>query len=138
MKTLLILIVISFSTALWSGTDQKNEIKTFTIDVQFPTGSSTLGKESHPHLEKLADFMEENPKSKVEIQGYTDNVGNKASNQKLSEARAKSIQDYLIKEEGIEANRITAHGYGSENALEDNATAEGRALNRRVIGVVSM
>ena len=66
----------------------------------------------------------------IEISGHTDNVGSAAYNQNLSEARAKSVVDYLIKH-GIAANRLHFKGHGFEQPIATNDTEEGRAKNRR-------
>lgn len=113
------------------------EKASFTLEVQYPTGSSTLGSESYPHLNRLAQFLNEHPDTKLEIQGHTDNVGNKKSNKKLSEARANSVRDYLIQKNGIQPSRLSAYGYGDEKPIDTNATPDGRSKNRRVIAVIS-
>jgi len=66
------------------------------------------------------------------IEGHTDSVGKKAYNQKLSERRAAAVREYL-KSEGIATDRMTVEGFGEERPVADNATAEGRAHNRRVV-----
>jgi OOP family OmpA-OmpF porin len=75
--------------------------------------------------------LSENPDVTVEIQGYTDNTGNKATNQKLSQARADAVRTWLI-DKGIAADRLTAKGFGSDNPIAPNSTKEGRAQNRRI------
>lgn len=70
------------------------------------------------------------PTSEVKIGGYTDNVGNPENNLKLSDTRAKSVMSDLVAL-GIAATRLDAEGYGEQHALADNATPEGRAMNRR-------
>ena len=67
----------------------------------------------------------------IEVEGHTDNVGKAEVNKKLSQKRADAVKDYLIKK-GIEADRLSAIGYGSEQPIADNKTKEGRAQNRRV------
>ena len=66
----------------------------------------------------------------VEIAGHTDNVGNKDANQKLSEDRANSVRNYLIKK-GITTERILAKGYGDTQPVADNSTDAGKQKNRR-------
>lgn len=99
--------------------------------VNFEFNKSTLTPEASPILEHAVEMLKENPDLKVEIQGYTDNVGSDAYNQKLSEARANTVKDYLT-QKGIEASRLTAVGFGKSNPIADNNTAAGRAQNRRV------
>jgi OOP family OmpA-OmpF porin len=67
----------------------------------------------------------------VEIRGYTDNVGRASSNLALSERRANSVRNWLINK-GVDPNRIVAKGYGEQNPIADNNSAEGRRLNRRI------
>lgn len=118
------------------GCMEKEKVS-FTLEVQFPTGSSTLGGESYPHLNRLAVFLNEHPETKLEIQGHTDNVGAKMMNKRLSEARANSVRDYLIQKAGIAPSRISAYGYGDEKPIETNLTPDGRSQNRRVIAIIS-
>ena len=80
----------------------------------------------------FAEFLKQNPSVKAEIQGYTDNKGSKAYNIKLSAKRAKSVYNELINL-GISADRLSYKGYGPENPIASNATAEGKLLNRRVV-----
>ena len=97
----------------------------------FQTGKSDINTSTSADLFKLIQFLKDNPSVKLEIQGYTDNTGNLASNQKLSQQRANSVVNYLIKN-GIEKERLTAKGSGPANPVADNKTAEGKAQNRRV------
>ncbi len=97
----------------------------------FETGKSGVKAASSPDLEKLIQFLKDNPDAKLEIQGYTDNTGNPVTNQRLSQQRAGSVINYLVKNR-IEKERLTAKGFGSTNPVADNKTFEGRAQNRRV------
>jgi outer membrane protein OmpA-like peptidoglycan-associated protein len=81
-------------------------------------------------LNKLIDFLKKTPGVKVEIAGHTDNTGSAQYNMELSAKRAGAVVDYLI-ENGIQAERLFAKGYGEELPLADNETEEGRAMNRR-------
>lgn len=114
-----------------------DEKASMTIQVLFPTGSSRLTGESSPHLDELARFMNEHPSTKLEIQGHTDNTGSKKRNKELSNERANSIRTYLVEKAGIAPSRVSAYGYGDEKPVSDNSTPQGRAENRRVIGVIS-
>jgi OOP family OmpA-OmpF porin len=105
--------------------------KTFVLDdVNFETGKADLKPESFPVLDELVAFLTRKDDERIEIGGHTDNVGKAASNITLSMERAKSVMAYIISK-GIEANRLTAKGYGSSVPVESNATAAGRAINRR-------
>jgi outer membrane protein OmpA-like peptidoglycan-associated protein/tetratricopeptide (TPR) repeat protein len=99
-------------------------------NIFFETGSYTLKKESVAELNKLAQFMKDNPDLKIEISGHTDNVGSDEYNLKLSQNRAKSVTDYLTNK-SIDLSRIDYKGYGKTQPLTTNDTEEGRAQNRR-------
>lgn len=106
--------------------------KTYTFrNVNFETAKWGLLPPALPELDGLAAFLKENPKIKVEIGGHTDDVGNDADNQLLSQNRAESVANYLINK-GIAAARITHIGYGEGQPLAPNASAAGRLQNRRV------
>jgi outer membrane protein OmpA-like peptidoglycan-associated protein/tetratricopeptide (TPR) repeat protein len=100
-------------------------------NILFETGKSILTAGSYTELDRLLNIMKENAQVKIEISGHTDNTGSAALNTKLSEARAKAVVDYLIKN-GIDRTRMNFKGYGSLQPIADNANAAGRAKNRRV------
>lgn len=101
----------------------------------FETGSSVLLEQSIPELERLKTLMEEQAQLRIEIHGHTDNIGDEASNQQLSEARAKAVYDYLI-QKGIIASRLAYKGFGKTQPIASNDTPEGRQTNRRTAFVV--
>ncbi|MBS4014946.1 MAG: OmpA family protein, partial [Candidatus Latescibacteria bacterium] len=100
--------------------------------VYFELGKATLKPESYPALQEAVKIMTENPSIKVEIQGHTDNTGSAQLNQRLSQERADAVMSYLVKTFNINAERLTAKGYGPSQPIASNDNAEGRALNRRV------
>ncbi|MCE7996352.1 MAG: PorP/SprF family type IX secretion system membrane protein [Roseivirga sp.] len=102
-----------------------------TRSVAFNSGSATLKTESYESLNAVAQLLEDNPEVKLVLSGYTDNTGNADNNLMLSKQRAAAVKTYLIGQGGSEG-RITAEGFGIARPLADNATAEGRAINRRV------
>ena len=105
--------------------------KTFVLDdVNFETGKADLKIESFPVLDELVALLIRKDDERIEIGGHTDNVGKPAANILLSMERAKSVMAYIITK-GIEANRLTAKGYGSLVPVVSNATAQGKAMNRR-------
>ena len=104
-------------------------------NIQFEFNSSALTAESQTGIKMLTEFLQRNPELKVELAGHTDNVGNAQYNQKLSAERAESVRKALINN-GIDANRLTAKGYGSTKPLAPNDSDEHRALNRRTEMVV--
>ena len=80
-------------------------------------------------LQQVAGILTADKTLKLEVQGHTDNVGNDAYNQTLSEARAKSVMTWLT-QHGVAADRLTFKGYGKTKPVADNGTDEGRAKNR--------
>lgn len=121
-----------------AGCPKIENAKFSTQRIQFVTGSSTLTNASKTMIKEGAKLLNSDDfKSlKVEVRGHTDNVGKPASNQLLSEKRAKAVMAELVKN-GVAADRITAKGYGDTMPVADNKTAEGRAQNRRVAFDVS-
>lgn len=99
-------------------------------NILFDFDRATLRTSAFPELNRLVRFLKENPGIDVLIAGYTDNIGSKAYNLKLSRARAKAVFDYLVSK-GIAAGRMTYQGFGSSHPVAGNQTAEGRAANRR-------
>ncbi len=97
----------------------------------FDTAKATLQPASQAQLSDIANIFKAYPKVKAKVGGYTDNVGDKAMNQKLSEERATNVRAELVKL-GVEADRLTAEGYGEEHPIGDNTTEEGRQKNRRI------
>jgi outer membrane protein OmpA-like peptidoglycan-associated protein len=105
-------------------------------DVLFDTGKYTLKPDTKISLAKVAVIIQAYPSLKLQVEGYTDNVGSDMLNQKLSENRADSVKAFLIAQ-GTDPNSITSAGYGKSNPVADNSTAAGRAQNRRVELIVS-
>lgn len=101
-------------------------------NIYFETGKAMLNTAVSSDLDKLIRFLKDNPEARLEIQGHTDNVGSLALNNRLSQARAKSVVDYLTTN-GIEISRLIAKGYGPSMPVADNTTPEGKAKNRRVV-----
>ncbi len=84
-----------------------------------------------PILDEAADILKQHPNVNVDVNGYCDAIGGVAYNLKLSQRRADAVVNYL-ESKGIAGDRLTPHGYGKTNFVATNATAEGRAQNRRV------
>ena len=109
---------------------------TITLDVEFDTNKAIVKDEYRNEIKKVADFMKTYPNTTAVIEGHTDNVDTAEYNQKLSEARANSVRQYLIDNFGIKASRLTAVGYGETKPIASNKTEEGRQKNRRVQAVI--
>jgi len=99
--------------------------------VNFATSSDRLTDSSSVTLDDAAATLMRYPDMVVEVAGYTDNRGALSFNQQLSQKRAAAVAAYLVAK-GVNATNLSAKGYGPANAIADNATAQGRALNRRV------
>lgn len=97
----------------------------------FDLGKATLKAESEPELKRILQVMKENVALVIEISGHTDNTGSDEINNKLSLERANAVKENLLKG-GIDQSRIRTKGYGKSKPKADNATEEGRQINRRV------
>ncbi len=99
--------------------------------IRFKTGSAELDQESAPLLNSVADIANRCPSVKIDVEGHTDNIGNRNSNRELSEQRAKSVVDYLTGK-GVGAARIRSAGYGGSRPVASNDTEADRSKNRRI------
>jgi OmpA-OmpF porin, OOP family len=97
----------------------------------FAYNTSDLTPEGRAKVRGLAATLNKYPDRRVDVYGYTDSNGSDAHNQLLSERRADTVKQALI-EDGVSASRISTRGEGASNPVASNATAEGRAQNRRV------
>jgi len=105
--------------------------------IQFETGAANIkGAESFDLLNTIASAANRCPSFRVEIGGHTDSIGDAGYNQSLSEARAATVKNYLSDQQ-VEADRLTAVGFGESSPRATNDTAEGRAENRRITFTVS-
>jgi OOP family OmpA-OmpF porin len=100
--------------------------------VTFAFDSAKLTDTSRPVLDGVAQGLKQHPRLKVELQGYTDSTGSLAYNMRLSQRRAEAVREFLIGD-GVAAAQLRARGYGPHDPVASNRTAEGRALNRRVV-----
>lgn len=100
-------------------------------NIFFDFDKTTLRPESFPELDKVAELLEQNPRLFIEIGGHTDDKGSDAYNEQLSQGRAEAVREYLTGK-WIEAERITARGYGESKPEVENDSDENRQINRRV------
>ena len=99
--------------------------------VHFDTDKATLTPDGQATLDKAAAAMNANPKAHMRLEGYTDSTGGDTHNSTLSEQRTLTVANYL-KAKGIDGSRLTGAGFGPANPVDTNATAAGKADNRRV------
>lgn len=100
-------------------------------DLKFETGSANIDSTSMQEVKNIAEVLKAFPNVNIKIGGYTDNVGNEASNMKLSAARAANVMSALVGM-GIDKARLESEGYGSQHPVASNDTEEGKAQNRRI------
>jgi len=100
--------------------------------VEFTSGTATLTPQSRAILDRAAAVFVRFPSVRAEVQGHTDSQGNAAANLALSQRRADAVEAYLVGK-GVSADALTPRGFGADEPVADNATAEGRARNRRVV-----
>lgn len=100
--------------------------------IQFETGKATIKRRSHVILDEVVKVMQTRTGiTKVRIEGHTDTVGDADKNRTLSQDRAQSVLEYLVKK-GIARGRLEAKGYGPDKPIADNSNDAGRSKNRRV------
>lgn len=100
-------------------------------NIYFDFDKTTLKSESFTELNKVVDFLKQNPSVEIEIAGHTDSKGADEYNLNLSQGRSQSVVDYIVSQ-GVDRNRLTAHGYGETKPIDTNDSEAGRANNRRV------
>jgi outer membrane protein OmpA-like peptidoglycan-associated protein len=129
-RTLVDGTVITVRTASKTGSWRSSSTRAVVPDTTtwfdfdrllFNTGSATLQPQSKDQLQDIAAILKTYPNAHVKIGGYTDNVGSAASNLALSQERADSVRSQLVSM-GVDADRLTAEGYGEENPVGDNST----------------
>lgn len=99
--------------------------------VHFDTDKATLTPEGEATLQRAAAAMKGNPNAHLRLEGFTDATGSAPHNETLSDQRTKTVVDYL-QSQGIERSRLTGAGFGADKPVDTNATAQGKADNRRV------
>jgi outer membrane protein OmpA-like peptidoglycan-associated protein len=107
-------------------------IEKMTLRVNFNVDQAIIRSGDKAALDKVVGFVKKYPNAKIELDGYTDNSGTEAHNQRLSEKRAQAVKQYLVEEAGVNPSRISTFGRGELNPIADNKTEKGRFENRRV------
>ena len=100
--------------------------------INFDTGKAAIKDDSKPLLDEIGKLLNDNKDLKLSIEGHTDNVGAKPTNQKLSEQRAASVKSYIVSNYKVDASRLVTKGFGDTKPIADNGTDDGKAQNRRV------
>jgi outer membrane protein OmpA-like peptidoglycan-associated protein len=108
-----------------------NSTGSIALYINFDTGKATIKPESQTIIDQVAQMLTENPTMNISVEGHTDNVGNAAINQTLSENRAAAVKNALIAK-GIDKARLSSKGWGQTKPVADNGTEDGKAKNRRV------
>ncbi|MEL0612220.1 OmpA family protein [Marinomonas arenicola] len=110
----------------------------FSMDMQilFKPNKSVVSPRFYGKIQQLANFLMDNPETKVRIEGHTDNAGEAKINQQLSQDRANAVSEILIGKFRIAPRRVTAVGYGNRKPIASNSTDEGKMKNRRVVAEV--
>jgi len=111
--------------------DALNKDGFIALYINFDTGKSDLKADGEATVKEIAAMLKAAPTMKISIEGHTDNVGTPASNQKLSESRAKAVMDAVVKA-GIAKDRLSSKGLGQTAPIADNRSDDGKAKNRRV------
>ena len=107
------------------------------LAVQFDTGKDAVKPAYDAELKNVAEFLKSYAAAQAQIEGHTDSVGDAAYNRSLSQRRADAVRKALIERFGADPGRLTAKGFGPDQPIADNATAPGRAQNRRVVATFS-
>ena len=109
----------------------QKSLNEYAKTILFNSGKATIKVESTEALIDIMKILNEYPDAKFTVEGHTDSIGSATTNQKLSEARALSVKDFLV-EKGVDAFRLSAIGYGETKPIATNMYKDGRAKNRRV------
>lgn len=128
------IVVLCFFGCRHSGLQGTQTSRGFSLilgDIMFATGKADLMPDAMHTTDAVADFLKENPKRSVLIEGFTDSTGSIPFNLKLSQQRADAVRDALVAT-GITNERITTRGYGEKFPSASNTTPEDRQKNRRV------
>jgi len=109
----------------------QSEVFNLSSAAAFELSGSELSAEGKAEIKEFASKLEGHDIDRITVEGYTDNTGDAAFNQQLSEKRAQAVKDEMVKN-GVEVSLITVIGHGENDPVADNSTRAGRAQNRRV------
>jgi outer membrane protein OmpA-like peptidoglycan-associated protein len=118
--------------------DRDGNVVIRLLGLRFPPGATKLDKTHSKLLDKAAEALGLFPAATARVEGHTDSEGGEELNQRLSEARAKAVADYLINKLKLPPEKLPAAGYGESRPIAGNDTAEGRARNRRIDIVLTL
>lgn len=107
------------------------------LDIQFEINNDEIQREDLERLAVVGTFLKKYPDTNAVVEGHTDNVGTPEANQQLSRDRAESVMNYLVREQRVASDRITAVGYGDTRPIADNSTEDGKRANRRINTVIA-
>ncbi len=116
---------------------QGNQLVIRLSGIKFPVGKALIMPENYNLLSKVQKAVRTFGDPNVVVEGHTDSTGSAATNEHLSQQRAEAVQEYLVANQTLPAEHITAIGFGSIRPLASNATMEGRAINRRIDVIIS-
>ncbi len=119
-------------TALAAVTKKLKKVQNEKGPIKFKTGKAEVDPACDRTMTAIAAIMTDYPGFHVQVDGHTDNVGNPAANQKLSEERAQAVVDYLVRKKGVDGKRLSGKGFGDTQPIASNKTKAGQAKNRRV------
>jgi len=143
LPLLLVLALLAYFFSRHRGESERSEGETPSVSqtspaafpdlgtVHFEADQATLTTEGEATLQRAARAMKGNPNVHLRLEGYADSTGDAAHNESLSDRRTKTVADYL-QSQGIDRSRLTGAGFGAERPVDTNATAPGKAENRRV------
>jgi outer membrane protein OmpA-like peptidoglycan-associated protein len=116
--------------------EEADTVKFIPKSVRFKKDSTDLSPIAYKALNEIGKYLKDNPNIKIEIQGYSDNTGEKSKNIEISKNQAKKIKNYLVKKFGLDPSRLATKGFGPAHPRFDNSTTIGRMKNKRVEFVI--